>query len=208
MWCLNSNTLGQQPETTDPKLTSLSHLSDAHPCLDPIFNVSMWKPPDWKEPSDELGRYVFGVRGSDDEKEEDSSSGRSRESRHRERTDEDTRRAHGRASQGSEAMQRRTAREQPATEDSIQPHGSSAVQDRGVRKTSSKRVKCEVCDRTFFDKSTLNRHVAVVHEKKKNISCPNCGKRFAKNAIMQHHVAVRGTPTLYNPYLQIRRGEG
>ena len=40
---------------------------------------------------------------------------------------------------------------------------------------SEKRFKCDVCDKSFFDKSTLNRH-----SKKHQVPCTICGKTFKK----------------------------
>ena len=57
--------------------------------------------------------------------------------------------------------------------------------------TKRQRVLCDLCQKSFFDKSTLNRHIASYHEKRRPAVCPHCNKSFSKNSIVKQHIRVR-----------------
>ncbi|PAA63921.1 hypothetical protein BOX15_Mlig022600g1, partial [Macrostomum lignano] len=49
------------------------------------------------------------------------------------------------------------------------------------------RLACTACDREFFDRSTLNRHVRTVHSGCKPHRCELCGKGFARADYLRKH---------------------
>mmetsp|Transcript_26022 Transcript_26022/g.102268 ORF Transcript_26022/g.102268 Transcript_26022/m.102268 type:complete len:160 (-) Transcript_26022:1109-1588(-) len=51
-----------------------------------------------------------------------------------------------------------------------------------------KRHKCTMCDKSFFFKKDLPKHVMAVHQKLKPYQCPTCDRAFAKKEHMQRHV--------------------
>lgn len=151
------------------------------------MKTSMWKPPNWNEPTDELGRYVFGVsppgsrEGGEPQRRNISSTRRSSEQPPRTEQSRPAAR-----SQNTESDRRN-----PTSVSRRQTDSKHLAQNsRDGHAPERKRVICKTCNRSFFDKSTLNRHVAVVHEKKKPVACNVCGKRFAKNSMLKHHIAV------------------
>ena len=48
---------------------------------------------------------------------------------------------------------------------------------------------CEICGKTFFDMSTMKKHIASVHEKKKPFKCEICDYSFSEKGSMKKHVA-------------------
>ena len=54
-----------------------------------------------------------------------------------------------------------------------------------------KPFKCDLCDKTFTDKYSLEKHCKIIHEKLKQFKCDICDKQFsAKNVLKRHKFAV------------------
>ena len=53
-----------------------------------------------------------------------------------------------------------------------------------------KPFKCDNCDKSFKQKSHLQRHVASVHEGIKSFQCSACGKYFTTKRSMCDHIAT------------------
>ena len=51
-----------------------------------------------------------------------------------------------------------------------------------------KSFKCDLCSKEYSDKSTLNRHIKVVHKQLKPIQCKQCNFRCHQNYILDKHV--------------------
>ena len=51
-------------------------------------------------------------------------------------------------------------------------------------------AKCNVCDKEFYDVSSLNKHVKTVHMDFKPFSCPMCDRRFSERKTLAEHVRV------------------
>lgn len=52
---------------------------------------------------------------------------------------------------------------------------------------SSARPSCPVCNKSFYNSGTLNRHIEIHYLQRKNYKCDMCGKRFSwKNALNAH----------------------
>ena len=49
-------------------------------------------------------------------------------------------------------------------------------------------LKCELCNKLFSRIFTLNRHIAVVHEKQKKYQCHICNKCFGRQVHVQLHI--------------------
>ena len=52
------------------------------------------------------------------------------------------------------------------------------------------KKQCNVCDRLFYDVSSLNRHVKAVHMDMRPLTCPHCDLRFSMNARLEEHLRV------------------
>ena len=58
----------------------------------------------------------------------------------------------------------------------------------GKKKGSQEpKFKCEICDNKFMQKTTLNRHVAAIHEGKKPYKCSTCGLAFGYQKTLDRH---------------------
>ncbi|XP_057688190.1 zinc finger protein 717-like isoform X2 [Corythoichthys intestinalis] len=58
-----------------------------------------------------------------------------------------------------------------------------------IRHTVNKRVKCSLCDNTFFNKSSLKRHF-MTHTGEKPFACSVCGKTFRINGDLKIHMRI------------------
>ena len=55
----------------------------------------------------------------------------------------------------------------------------------------SVHFRCDLCQRSFHDKQTLQRHILSVHQKLKPFKCEKCGKGFSqKSTVKTHDLAV------------------
>ena len=53
-----------------------------------------------------------------------------------------------------------------------------------------KSLNCDICFKSFTDKSGLNRHISDVHEKKKPLlNCDNCFKSFTRMSSLNRHIS-------------------
>lgn len=140
----------------------------------------MWKPADWEEPKDELGRYVFGV---DEKCAGATSSGSSTDKKGSNRS----------SRRNSPELTTSNSKGSRAGEKSTLYSGADSASMRGGHvsgtKSSAVRVACQLCEKTFYDKSTLNRHVSVVHEKQRS-ACPHCDKSLSNKTSLKQHVKV------------------
>ena len=150
---------------------------------------TMWKPQNWQDPDDDLGKYVFGIP--------EESSGQA------------TRTAHGQNARterrSSEAKRSDThgpehgSRRRKEANDGSSASGEGRNDSGGPKHKphppfkfgpETKRVTCKICDRSFFDKSTLNRHIAAVHATNRPHVCPDCNKAFSIKSLLQQHIKV------------------
>ena len=141
----------------------------------------MWQQPtNWPEPKDELGRYVFGVpepngrtkKSSSKKPEKKSSSGHTQKEK-RSNDKSGILKQDAPTNSGTKRSEKR-----------VPPHKPFQYGP------ETKRVTCEICQRTFFDKSTFNRHNASVHATNKPYSCSHCGRSYAKQSLLRQHVKV------------------
>ena len=51
-----------------------------------------------------------------------------------------------------------------------------------------KPFKCNICDASFSEKGSLNKHVASVHEGKKPFQCTICDAKFGARGTLNSHV--------------------
>ena len=47
---------------------------------------------------------------------------------------------------------------------------------------------CNICEKTYFDSSTLKKHINTVHNKQKDRKCDSCGKAFTNNSLLNVHI--------------------
>ena len=50
------------------------------------------------------------------------------------------------------------------------------------------RYPCQVCDRVFNQKGNLNQHIKSVHQGEKPYHCADCGKNFSQKADLFLHI--------------------
>lgn len=52
------------------------------------------------------------------------------------------------------------------------------------------KLSCDYCEKSFDQRSNLNKHINVVHFKLRPWKCPDvqCGKDFAQRCVMQNHI--------------------
>ncbi|VDK30613.1 unnamed protein product [Dibothriocephalus latus] len=51
-------------------------------------------------------------------------------------------------------------------------------------------IVCEVCGKSFKQKSTLKRQIAAVHKELRNYVCEVCGQDFTRKTTMNKHIDV------------------
>ena len=66
---------------------------------------------------------------------------------------------------------------------------SSSSKPRQRKPATDKGNQCEVCHKSFFDKSTMNKHMKI-HTGQKPYSCNLCGKAFSQNSTLKSHMRV------------------
>ena len=52
------------------------------------------------------------------------------------------------------------------------------------------KVICGMCDKPFFDKATLNRHIRVKHDFSEVHICPVCNKSYSREGHLKIHLKV------------------
>lgn len=65
------------------------------------------------------------------------------------------------------------------------------LQKTHLDKSSRDLLHCHVCAQTFLRKSSVQRHIRVVHENQRNYLCKFCAKRFSSSAHLTRHVEAR-----------------
>ncbi|XP_061669659.1 gastrula zinc finger protein 5-1-like [Syngnathoides biaculeatus] len=77
--------------------------------------------------------------------------------------------------------------------DDVRSHSADTDGERSKdemrRHTYNKRVKCSQCDNTFFNKSSLKRHMTT-HTGVKPFACSVCGKRFRIKGDLKIHTRI------------------
>jgi KRAB domain-containing zinc finger protein len=56
--------------------------------------------------------------------------------------------------------------------------------------TEERLYKCDTCEKTFFDASSLQKHM-FTHLQKKPFVCNVCGKDFAQKGNLKKHQGIR-----------------
>ena len=69
--------------------------------------------------------------------------------------------------------------------DSVSHHQSDVLETSSVK---LKRSQCNVCNKTFPQKSALNRHIREVHDKVKPFECPHCPNKAGTNSNIKQHI--------------------
>lgn len=59
-----------------------------------------------------------------------------------------------------------------------------------VRGQGAHPFACPQCDATFRRRSDMNRHIRVVHEKRRPFECPKCNNKFGEKSNMIKHVRM------------------
>ena len=54
----------------------------------------------------------------------------------------------------------------------------------------SSKHKCDVCNKTFCSKQSLNGHIAAIHEGNKPFSCELCSFRSCSKGYLSRHIKV------------------
>ena len=52
------------------------------------------------------------------------------------------------------------------------------------------KFKCDICETTFGQNSSLNRHVRIVHDNLKKFKCQQCSKSFGRSDCLKTHIAA------------------
>ena len=53
-----------------------------------------------------------------------------------------------------------------------------------------KPYKCESCEKCYFHKNELEKHIKTVHENIKSHKCVSCGKYFGHKQNLQKHIQI------------------
>ena len=64
------------------------------------------------------------------------------------------------------------------------------VKDLHAKKLSEVLNKCDLCDKTFQNFSTLKSHKKIVHEGERRAECDQCGKTFTRLKGLRDHIRV------------------
>jgi len=56
---------------------------------------------------------------------------------------------------------------------------------------ASRPFKCVACSKAFLQNSDLRRHMRLVHEKERNFACPECDSVYMQSSDLKRHVANR-----------------
>lgn len=67
---------------------------------------------------------------------------------------------------------------------------SRSVPRHTKRPSSERRFKCDQCDRMFFTRKDVKRHM-VVHTGIRNFACPFCTQRFGRKDHLVRHAKKR-----------------
>ena len=84
-------------------------------------------------------------------------------------------------------------REERSLYDSLNRKPMNDRKEERMPETSKVSYSCQICKKTFKQKELANRHVAIVHEKKKlvlHLKCSECDKTFSENYLLEHHMSV------------------
>ena len=49
-------------------------------------------------------------------------------------------------------------------------------------------MKCDICDKTYINKTSLELHIKSFHKKITNVTCHICNKIFITKYILQTHI--------------------
>ena len=58
-----------------------------------------------------------------------------------------------------------------------------------------KQFKCDICTVNFRQKGSLNIHIATIHEGKKKFQCAICNANFGQNGILNNHEGKKRNKT-------------
>ena len=73
-------------------------------------------------------------------------------------------------------------------EDQSEPPSAGHLQSDGLRKSSAKRFKCDICDKTFTLNSSLKVHISTVHDKVRAFECPHCPYKATQRGSLKSHI--------------------
>ena len=48
--------------------------------------------------------------------------------------------------------------------------------------------ECDLCDKKFFNKSDLTKHIQFMHNMERNEECTYCGKKFGEKGDLKRHI--------------------
>ena len=63
-------------------------------------------------------------------------------------------------------------------------------QNPSASKKQKTELICPTCTKKFSNKSSLNKHIATVHEKSETFVCDSCTKTFTRKADMKKHISA------------------
>ena len=58
-----------------------------------------------------------------------------------------------------------------------------------IKAHGTKTFTCDDCDSAFVDQSGLNRHVRLVHEKRRDYKCDLCNETFQNHSHLVRHLS-------------------
>ena len=75
-------------------------------------------------------------------------------------------------------------------EDNFSIRGKDQFSKQNSALKKQRRIKCELCEKSFHSKGYLKLHIKVVHDKIKEYMCDFCNKTFGHIKEMRRHIKL------------------